>query len=54
MQRPADKLAAIKLANPEFNVCVNADGNGTIGCAAFVEDQGIEDEFIGIGIDDAS
>lgn len=51
--KAADKLAAIKLANPEFNVCVNADGNGTIGCAAFVEDQGIEDEFIGIGIDDA-
>ena len=51
--KAADKLSAIKLANPAFNVCVNADGNGTIGCAAFVEDQGLQDEFISVGIDDA-
>lgn len=49
----ASKLAALKLANPAFNCCINGDGNGTVGCAAFVEEQGLQGKFFSVGIDDS-
>ena len=50
----SDKVANLKKANPEINAVVCADGAGTLGLGNFIEEQQLQDEFIGIGIDDGA
>ncbi len=48
----AEKIANLVKANPQINACVAADGNGCIGLANYVDENGVNDEFIAVGIDD--
>lgn len=50
----AEKMANLVKANPEINAAVCADGNGAIGVGNYVDENGIADEFISIGIDDGA
>lgn len=50
----AEKMANLVKANPQINACVCADGNGCIGVANYVDENGVQDDFISVGIDDAA
>lgn len=50
----AEKMANLVKANPQINACVSADGNGCIGVANYVDENGVKDDFIAVGIDDAA
>lgn len=49
----ADKMNALTKANPEINAAIAADGEGGLGIANYVEENGKKDDFISIGIDDS-
>lgn len=48
-----DKLSASYLADPEINSLVSFDSYSGLGGAAFVEENGLQDSFCVVGIDDA-
>ena len=50
----AETIANLVKANPQINACVCADGNGCIGTANYVDENGNADSFIAIGIDDSA
>lgn len=52
--KAADTVNALVKANPQINAVVCADGNGCLGVANYVDEQGIADKFISIGIDDSA
>jgi len=50
----SDKLSALIKANPEINAVVCADSYGAVGIANYIDESGIKDSFISIGIDDSA
>lgn len=48
----ADRLSALKKTYPEINAVIMADGYGTEGCGAFVQDGNYADEIYAVGCDD--
>lgn len=50
----AEKIGNLVRANPAINACVCADGNGCIGIANYVDENGANDSFISVGIDDSA
>ncbi|MBC5581721.1 substrate-binding domain-containing protein [Anaerofilum sp. BX8] len=50
----AEKIANLIKVNPQINACVCADGAGCIGVANYVDENGVQDDFISVGIDDAA
>lgn len=49
--KAADKLSALKLANPDLNLCFGMDMGTALGIHSFVSDNGLHDEFYAIGVD---
>ena len=49
----SSNLAALKLAHPELNSMMSIDSYAGLGAASYVEENGLEDEFVVIGMDDA-
>ncbi len=47
----AELISNLVKANPEINACVAADGNGCVGVANYIDEQGIKDDFYYVGID---
>lgn len=50
----AETIANLVKANPEINACVAADGNGCVGIANYVDENGNADDFYSVGIDDSA
>ena len=50
----ADTISALVKANPEINAVVAADGRAALGLGNYIDEQGIQDSFIGIGIDNSA
>ena len=50
----ADTISALVKANPEINAVVSADGRAALGLGNYIDEQGIKDSFIGIGIDNSA
>ena len=50
----SDTISALVKANPQINAVVCADGRATLGVANYIDEQGIQDTFIGIGIDNSA
>ena len=48
----ADNMSATYTAHPEANCVISIDGAGAVGCASFVNDYNLEDEFLVVGVDD--
>ena len=48
-----DKISASYLADPDINCMVSFDSYAGLGGAAFVEENGLQDSFCVVGIDDA-
>lgn len=49
----SSNLAALKLAHPELNSMMSIDSYAGLGAASYVEENGLENEFVVIGMDDA-
>ncbi len=48
----ADNMSATYATYPDANCVISIDGDGAVGCASFVNDYDLEDEFVVIGVDD--
>lgn len=48
----AETISNLVKANSQINAVVCADGYGSVGAANYVEENGVEDSFYSIGIDD--
>lgn len=51
--KASSNLAALKLAHPELNSMMSIDSYAGLGAASWVEENGYQDEFVVIGMDDA-
>lgn len=48
-----DNLAALKLSEPRLNSMMSIDSYAGLGAAAFVEERGLQGDFLVLGMDDA-